>query len=84
MRALSVEKYLVCLCWCALVSTFVTTPLTQLVYPDSYRDGVRKSLSTPAEDDGAADGLDSEGVNKLKLTLNSIHWQMLANIELVN
>ncbi|CAI5130155.1 AVN_HP_G0106880.mRNA.1.CDS.1 [Saccharomyces cerevisiae] len=58
----------------ALVSTFVTTPLTQLVYPDSYRDGVRKSLSTPAEDDGAADGLDSEGVDKTEINtqLNSL------------
>lgn len=58
----------------ALVSTFVTTPLTQIVYPDSYRDDVRKSLSTPGEDDGAAKGLDSEGVasTEINTQLNSL------------
>ncbi|CAI4034330.1 hypothetical protein SMKI_10G1170 [Saccharomyces mikatae IFO 1815] len=58
----------------ALVSTFVTTPLTQLVYPDSYRDEVRKSLSTLGEDDKSENGLNSESVDKseTKTQLNSL------------
>ena len=49
-------------------------PLTQLVYPDSYRDEVRKSLSTLGEDDKSENGLNSESVDKseTKTQLNSL------------
>lgn len=58
----------------ALVSTFVTTPLTQLVYPDSYREEVRKSLAKSEEGDGMVNGLNSEIVGKPEFNtqLNSL------------
>ncbi|CAI4043637.1 hypothetical protein SKDZ_10G1200 [Saccharomyces kudriavzevii ZP591] len=57
----------------ALVSTFVTTPLTLLVYPDSYRNEVRKSLSTTENDDGP-DGLNSKELDESRVNtqLNSL------------
>ncbi|CAI1509994.1 hypothetical protein SEUBUCD646_0J01180 [Saccharomyces eubayanus] len=58
----------------ALVSTFVTTPMTLLVYPDSYREEVRKYLAKSEKGDGTVSVSNSESVNKSEFNtqLNSL------------
>ncbi|KAL3232499.1 K(+)/H(+) antiporter 1 [Nakaseomyces bracarensis] len=57
----------------ALVSTFVTTPLTQLVYPDSYRQRLKTELESDQESKTVI--LVSEGIEKEEP--NYMNWQDL-------
>ncbi|CCK73531.1 Kha1p NDAI_0G05480 [Naumovozyma dairenensis CBS 421] len=74
----------------ALVSTFVTTPLTLLVYPDSYRQEINQYLQDKEDnkDNKEPDSLEMTTVEEETISLNSLddikHFHFSEIINVIN